>query len=250
MTNEQNGSQPLSTGTSSKQTWLLRHERLVIVALVLAAGVFTGQRGLDYLAHKADLGADKAIAQLRVDVAVLQGQTAQAAKNEVQYQAMLDTLQKQNATLAAAIAQDNASLSARQAQDRGLPLPGLAGRWETILALPQGDLTANSTGIQVSIDGVQRTVTALEQVPTLNDELSKETQVAANNAALLGQSQTVNAGLTKQVGDLQGTLADQQKACTAQIAQAKADGDKKAMRWAKVGVIIGGILGGFIGHAL
>src|SRR2546430_17449964 len=83
-------------------TWLQKHERMIIVLLVLLAGGWLGNKWLNNSAAEAQ--TKYAIAQAALDQTRLQ-----ASQAHQDYQMTVDALTKQNASLAAAVASRNRS---------------------------------------------------------------------------------------------------------------------------------------------
>jgi hypothetical protein len=97
------------TITTVTTSWLIQHERLVLVFIVLLFAAFLGNKWLNYDASKKDAAAIVAqqqvvAAQAATATAVRNADaaTAQTAQVALQYQAMIDALTRQNNSLAAA----------------------------------------------------------------------------------------------------------------------------------------------------
>lgn len=238
----------LWTMAKTELSWLQKHERIVIVALVLMVGGVLGNKWLNYDSAQKDakvVALTALVAQDKQNVANL---TLQAAQAQATYQTTLDAITKQNASLAQANAQELASLAKNQAVDKTLPLPELGARIESLAPGAAGGITATTNGLVMSDTASRSVANTLEQVPVLVDELKNETQVAANNKAALDAAGTVIVDKTAQIGGLNTLLLAQQKHEDAAIAAEK-DKTKKAWRNGfKWGAITGFIGGVFIMH--
>ena len=169
---------------------------------------------------------------------------SQAAQEQSTYQATLTAMQAQNAQLAQTIAQESAALSKVQAVDKTLPLPQLGQRMETLVPDAKGGVTATATGLALNDAASRGVVSQLEEVPVLKDQLSQETQTAANNADMLTKAQTTNTACQSEVAGLNKSLTDQQAHEAAVVAADKVK-IKKAWRsgfkWGAITTAVGGI---------
>jgi hypothetical protein len=240
----------LWTMAKNDLSWLQRHERIVIVALVLLVGGFLGNKALNYDSAMKDakvVALTQVVAQDKQNVSNLaqQAATAQAA-----YQATLDAITKQNVALESSVAQESTILAQRQATDRQLPLPELAQRMEVLVPAAQGGITATTSGVVLSNTAAYGVANALEQVPVLQSQLASETQVAQNNADLVVQAQALNGKLYNEIDGLNKSVVDITAQGNAEVAAEKLNTKKAFRKGLKVGIGIGVVIGGFIMHAL
>jgi hypothetical protein len=232
-------------------TWLQKHERLIIVFLVLLFCGWGINKYIDSDAKKADTQAQVALQQLAdqkdKDTAV----ASQVAQLTAQYQQLVATVSQENAQLALAIQQRDAALQKQQTADQNLTPPQLATRWATLVGAPTGAITAPASGGLMVTDPVALdTVQQLEQVPVLTLNLTNETTEATADQQEVTKANALNAALTTQVGDLQKTVTDDATACKAQVAAVKADETKSKAHWFKFGFVAGFVSGIFTGHYL
>ena len=245
----------LSTGqiwTVAKNdlNWLQRHERVVIVALVLFVGGFLGNKALNYDASLKDAkvaALTQVVSQDKQNAAALALASATAQQ---QYQLVLDTVSKQNTALEASVAQMAAGLKAQQAADRVLPPSGLAQRLEVLVPATQGGVTTTTDSMTLNTNAAVSVVSALEQVPVLQNELNNETQVADNNRSALESASTVIADKTAQVAGLNKSLTDQQAHEAAAVAAEKVKTKKAWRSGFKWGFAAGAALVGVLTHGL
>jgi Tfp pilus assembly protein PilV len=228
-------------------TWLQSHERLVLVFMVLLFAGFLGNRYINYDAAKKDTQATIA-AQLATEAKASAQQAAQtAAQTAAQYQAMVDMLQKQNATLAQAITQRDAILGKQQTEDRAMPPSELVKRWQVLV--PNTTPVATPTGVTLTTPDAQSTVATLESVPVLTKNLANETEIAANIQKELDKSNSLTGALNTQVTSLNGEIVANDKACKTEIAAVKAEGKKNSIKWFKRGFLVGFVSGLWVGHS-
>ena len=246
------------------ETWLQKHERLLIVALVLLAGSWGLNHYLNNAAAKAETRAQVAEQALVVSNQAYSEAKAQSARNDAaeaqvaqQYQAMISALTAQNASLAAAAAARGTALAQEQNKNKSLPLPELAKKWQTLENLQDSDLTASEAGITVSPTGAVATVNALESVPVLTSDLKDETLIAQNLQTELDKAIQLSAAQSAQVASLTAqivaenkVLADTKDADAKELSAVKADARKSKWKFFKFGFITGFLSGAYVMHAL
>ena len=240
----------LWTVAKNDASWLMKHERIVIVALVLIAGVFLGNKYLNYDGARKDAQVATLTAIVQQDKVSVQNLALQAAQAQATYQTTLDAITKENASLAQANAQELASLAQRQTVDNALPLPAVAQRIEVLVPGAQGGITATTAGVVMNDTASHSVLTTLEEVPVLQDELKNETQVAVNTKSALDAASTVISDKTAQVAGLNKSLTDQQAHEAAAVAAEKLKTKKAWKNGFKWGFGLGFAAGAYIVHAL
>ena len=232
-------------------SWLQKHERLIIIFLVLLFCGWGVNKWIDFDAKKADAQAQIALQQLADQKSKDAAAASQVAQLTTEYQQLVATVSQENAQLALAIQQRNTGLQKQQSADQSMTPPQLATRWGTLVGAPAGAITAPASGgLAVTNTVALDTVEQLEQVPVLQLDLTNETTVANDNQQEAAKANALNAALTTQVGDLQKTIIDDDAACKAQVASVKADANKSKVRWFKFGFVTGFVAGIFTGHYL
>jgi hypothetical protein len=220
------------------ETWFKQHERLIIVALVLVFCAFGVSKYFDVSAVRADakfVAAQQIAVNDRANAAAA---AQQAAITVLQYQAMVDALSKQNASLSASIAQRTASGNTQRTVDAKMALSPLVSRWNEV-AGTEIDLSLKDNTVTVSDTDAHKTVDLLEQVPVLAQNLKDETVIAGNLQNELNAGVKARDAKDVQISALNKELTDDAKACTLQIAAVKADARKSKGRWAKISFVIG-----------
>lgn len=234
------------------QSWLQRHERMVIVALVLAAALFLGNKYLDRSAEKAQTQATVAIQQAASaaqQAASAQKSAEQAAAQAVQtaavYQAMVDALQKQNASLAQAVTQRDAILGQAQTAVKTAPIPQVAQEWQTAIG-GTNDIVQSTNGLTVDGDAARRTVEALLALPVAQADLADQKQITENVETELVESNQLVSKLDTQVTALNVEIADDKTALTKEqiahkndVSAVKAEARKSKWHWFLAGVVTG-----------
>ena len=232
------------------ESWLKKHERIVLVSLVL----FFGSLGLHHFlfnqASAATLRATVAEQALAAQKATNVQEAAQTASVEAQYLQMVQTLTDQNKALAGAVAARQTVLVAQQAKDSALPLPELANRLQVVGNIAPSDISVVPGGVQLTQPGVLAAVNTLETVPVLQSNLNDEKQIATNLTDELAKGNALILAQGTQITGLNVTLADQTKACKAEVAAAKKRGRLQSFRWFMRGFFLGVASGLYAGHAL
>ena len=231
-------------------SWLQKHERIVIVALVLVAGVFLGNKYLNYESAQKDAKVAALTLVVNQDKQTVANLALQAAQAQATYQTTLDAITKENASLAQANAQELGALAQRQTVDKTLPLPAVASRIESLVPGAVGGITATTAGVVMNDTASHSVLTTLEEVPVLQDELKNETQVAANNQSALDEANTVIVDKTAQIIGLNKSLTDQQAHETAAVAAEKLKTKKAWRSGFKWGFAAGAALVGVLTHGL
>ena len=238
---------PASTPITEMKSWLLQHERIIIVALVLAFGTF----GLDKVYNVEAARKDAkyvAAAQIAADDKLNSAaQAATVAQVTQQYAALVQTLAAENASLNASLTQRNVGLSQQVTKNATLPLPDLLARWNTLAGT---SVTVNGVNASVSVQDSRKTVDLLESVPVLTANLTDQTKIASNYQAELEKSDVLAADLNSQITGLNTQIVADNNACKAQISAVKADARKgkiKAFKWGFVSGFLVGLWGGHSG---
>lgn len=220
-------------------SWLKTHETLIIVVLVLSVLGFLGH---EYLNHAAAVDDKKA---QQADV-VLQQQKATNDQIASQVKQQQDTLtqlvvqvSQENAQLLAAISNRTQTTVVQQVKDKTLPIPDLVTRWNGLAALPASDITNTTAGLIITDDGARQTVSQLEQVPTLTQNLADSQTIIENKNDQITAQTNLVTGLQTQVSGLNVQISDADKACKTQVTALKAEARKSKMKWFGAGVVVG-----------
>lgn len=235
-------STPVAKATGSVpgkiRTFLLDHERLIIVLVVAAFLVWGYGKYADIRAQHDSVVLQQAKLASEEQAKVVQAQAQQVAQDKAELEALSAKLEAQNAQLAQANITLANALANQKKTDATLPLPELAKRWDVLV--PDANPVATPTGqVQLSPAGAVATVQALEEVPALKDELKNETQLKLNDDLIVAQQNKNIFDLGTQITGLQKLDVDHQTQCTAQIAVVKAEARKGKIKWFKIGFITG-----------
>ena len=226
-------------------TWLQKHERIVICALILVVILIVTNYYFDFAGKQADARLQTANQTLQVQKEANDKLAAQNQQAATQYQVLIGQVNAQNARLSGEILQLSQTLAARQKQDSSLPLPDLALRHQALLGVSAG-VSSTENGFLVSSPVETQTVQQLESLPVIKQQLSDETLLADNKDKALDSSESLVVGLNQQVSGLQVQITDGQKACDARVAVVK----KSRWRYFKAGLITGFLGGLYVGHKI
>src|SRR5271168_3557046 len=229
------------------RTFLLDHERLIIVAIV-AVGLWFGygkyaQIRLDHdnaVLAQAKVTAD---AQAKANQQLAQ----QVADDKAALQTLTDKLSAQNQQLVNANTALATALSRQQKTDASLPVPDLVNRWAQLA--PGTNFTGaigSGNNVTVTPSNALATVQQLEKVPELTTQLANETVEKTNDDQLISQQNKsifdLNTSVTTlngQVVGLNNTIVDNGKVCQEQIKVVKDDARKSKRKWFIIGFISG-----------
>ena len=234
-----------ATPITEAKSWLLVHERIVCLSLILLFGGYATEKFYDHEATVKQAAANAATQIAAADAANSKALATQAQQVAAQYAALVQTLSAQNASLQASIAQRRVAQQAQVTTDANLPLSGLAARWNQLI--PTVAPTVTPVGIGLTSQEAHDTVAQLEQIPVLVQNLADETKVAANYQVEVQKSDMLAADLNSQILGLQKVNADEVSACKAQVASVKADARKSKISWIKRALAIGFGLGLYAG---
>ena len=233
------------TAINNTQTWLQKHERLIIVVLVIGLSLFVVQKYFDLSAAIESHKAQEATAVLQAQTDKTNNDLDTAKQLLSSYQAALIQSATENSKLADAIANRNLNLTTQQNNDKVLPPSKLADRWQMLTGSDNGDIIATSDGFSVSSIAAVTTVQRLEQVPVLEQNIADEQDKEKNLQTSISKANDLISQGKITVDGLQLQLQDQTKACNAQIGLVKAEARKSKMKWFFAGLITGFVGGKF-----
>lgn len=222
-------------------SFIKAHETILLI--VLAAAVIWGGFGkIESILAQHDASNLK---QAQIVAATQQQKDEVLAAQVASDKAAFDALQAKMAAQNAALAQANATLATaltkQQQADSVMTSSQLIQRWQTLVPSADFDgapMTPDG-GISVSPNNMKATVESLEQVPTLQSELTNAQKIAADDDTLLASSDELNKTQALQIDGLNKQIVDDKAVCTDQIKVVK-DAARKRERWiAVIGTIFG-----------
>ena len=223
------------------ESWLKQHQTLLIVVVLAIISYFLLDKGLNVVASWEQHRASVAAAQVANDKAKNDAALDQAKQTLQEYKTVFVQTAKDNATLQQGIKSRDALLAAQQKKDVALPPSALGERWSELV----GDtgIQADTSGFTVSNTAALATVSKLEQVPVLEQDVKDEQTKSANLQKDVTKANDLISQGTIVVNGLQLQLTDQTKACTAQVAAVKAEARKGKLKSFGIGFGIGFLTG-------
>lgn len=238
----------VSTDAKATGSWLLLHERLIITILIIFSVLFVGNKILDHEAAKDKVASDAAASALSVQQEANKTLAAQIATTQQQYQQLAVQLSQQNQQITQAMQTRTVVLHDQQTTDQTLPLPDLGNRWAELAKVQPTELTATTQGITATPDAARATVTQLEEVPVLTDNVTAEKTQNDNLTKELSSANNLDGLLTNQIAGLNTQVTDEEKACSTEETTLKADARKGKLRWFGIGYGTGFVSGLIVGH--
>ncbi len=239
---------PVAKATGSTpgliRTFLLDHERLIVIVLVLAFTVWGYHKYADIRAQHDSVVLQQAKLASDAQAKVVAAQAMQAAQDKQDLQALQAKVDAQSAQIAQQNATLVAALAARQKTDASLPLPDLAARWTVLV--PTAVPVATAQGVTVAPAGAVATVQALEQIQPLKEELKNETTLKTNDDQLITQQNKSIFDLNTSITGLNAKSVTDKNQCEAEKKVIKDEAKKTAHRWGKFGFIAGFFVRQFI----
>lgn len=234
-------------------TWIQRHERIVVIAMVLIAGSFGFSKWLDKSAMDAtskaavaqQVAAVQHDADLKIAAAVAQQTTLFNQERQAREQEM--------ASLVAAIASRDAASNNRvknvlAPKETPAVLADLWAAYSDVDGFDPAPITPDGK-IAFSVPVVQQfTATRLKLDTVTADLADTKKELDVTQQGLVGATALVTS-LQGQVTGLQTELKTQGAASQAEIALVKAKARKSKMSWFKGGFVLGFVSGLFVGHA-
>jgi ribosomal protein L9 len=236
----------LTNELKTAQTWIQKHERILIIVFCLIFGYFLLDKGLGIVSSYESHKADQANATLALQKSQNDAALAQAKATLADYETALANSVKENAALSAAISARDKVVVVQQQADAKLPPSQLATKWTGLI----GDSGVESTpsGFSVTSSAGLATVQSLELVPVLKQDLVDETSKATNLQTDVDKANTLIDQGKIVVNGLQLQLTDQSKACILQVNAEKAAARKGKLKAFSIGFVAGFVVGQ-VGHA-
>lgn len=238
---EQLKNQNVTQIASESKTWLQKHEKLVIVLLLIIAGYFAIDKGLgiasSYESHRAQQAAAVTSAQAVKNATVL-SDTQQLLNS---YQQQLATFAAANQKLTSAIATRDQQLVTQQKTDTQLQPSELALRWAALVR--DSGVQATATGYTVTPSAALATVQQVEELPVLTQDVADEKAKEINLQSDLDTANAVIGDGKEAVRGLQISLTDQYKQCKIEIADEKAKARKGKFKSFGLGYGLGFVSG-------
>lgn len=221
----------VSATVTKELSWLQKHERIVIVALILAAGTFGWNRWIDHAAVAADARAAAAAQVVAIQDAASKALAAQSAQQMVLLNQQIDADKQEMASLVASIASRDADSGRRVIDVTGPKTPSQAvSDLSTAYILPI-PVVPTADGADVPTVDLQQFTVAKITGDTAKQDL-KDTQTELSSAqGVLATCVTTVDDLRKQTLQDQVDLKAHDTQAAADVKAVKADARKKERNW-------------------
>lgn len=235
-------------GVTVAQSWLQKHERLLIVFMILLLAGWATDRIVTHLDNTAQAKASLTEQTLATQKAQ---NDATAARNESvmqSYQSDLNQVAAQLAAANTALATRQTALVKQQTIDQTAPGAVLQARWQALVGDKAGITAADTittlpTGYLVTPNVAQATVSTLEQIPTLEQNFNDATGRISDLNILNSKANNVIDADKLQIAGLNTQIVDEAKACTAKIDAVNAAARKGKLKWFGIGYVSGFVSG-------
>lgn len=230
-------------------SWLQRHERMIIVAMVLAVGAFGLNKWLDKSAidssNKAAVAQQIATVQHEADVKI----AAAIAQQTALFNQEQQVRDQQMASLVAAVASRDAASNQRVivVQQPKTPTQAVVDLQAAYPKLPNAPIVTDAGATVTTADIQQFTVAKIEGDTAKADLVDTKKELDTTTQGLVSSTALVGA-LQNQVTGLQTEIKDNNTASKTEIASVKAAARKSKLAWFKGGVVVGFIGGLVVGH--
>ncbi len=244
---EQNLAQNLNQDFQKSKAWLVQHERMIIVFMILVFVYLVLNKGFDLVSRYEDHKA--AQAQTVLDIQKAKNDTELATAKEMlgKYQTAYTNTNKLIASYNASQVSRDKQLETQKQVDKKLEPSQLALRWQGIIGndgiQPASEASVVTGGYVVSNEAAFGTLALLEENPVLKQDLSDEkakqesTSASLSNANdLIGQGKIVVDGLKLE-------LTDKEKQCSIALDAEKAKARKGKWKWFGIGYVTGFVSG-------
>lgn len=230
------------------QSWLQKHERIVLFAMVLAVAAFGLNKWLDKSAM--DAASKAAVAQ---QVAAVQHDADQKIAAAVAQQTALfnqeqNAREQEMASLVAAMASRDAASNNKVTivSQPKTPSQAVVDLQSTYtLSAP---VVVTSDGADIPTADIQQFTIAKIEGDTAKADLIDSQKELATTSVSLGEATTLVGALQNQVTGLQTEIKTDATASKAEIASVKAAGRKSKVAWFKRGFIVGFVAGFATAH--
>ena len=208
-------------------SWIKAHERILIVFMLLIVFGWLGNKYLDKRAAETALLATAAQTAAKES----QSQAALAAQT---YKVTLDAMQTEIAALNRNVVQRTVILQAKQEVIKTSPVPEVTAEWQRLLGttgeiIPRID---GAPGAQVTENVARTTVSQLESIPSLQGNLTDQTQITQDTRQSLDKADAL-------VLSLNSEILKNDASCKAQLTDAKAVSNKSKRNWFIAGFVAG-----------
>lgn len=228
-----------ATPVIAAQSWLQKHERIIITFLVLSFGIFGFNHWLDKSATDATTKAAIAEQAAAQSKSVADTALAQLAQQQASFNQAEQARDNEMASLVAAIAsRDAASATRVKAVEQPKTPTQAVVDVQSNYTLPVS-IVVTADGADVPTADLQLfTVTKINSDTCTSDLQDTRTQLSTTTAGLT-QATGLLTAKDKAITDLQGEIKTDDAAHATEVKQLKAAARKSGWRWFWTGVAVG-----------
>lgn len=222
---------------------LSTHIKHVILAVIISITVLLGTYKI--IAHYDRVDKDEsdlAKAQVVTDVQKAQIQAKQSETDSTDLQNKVNSLVASNQALTTGLANLQSKLDLQKKQDDKLSLSDLSTRWSMLTGVDSGQFVPNTTGVQVTSAAAHTTVSQLEELPVVKQELKSSQDNSSKKDDTLQSQQKVIVDISAELTTCKKTVVDSDNSCKAQITQIKADNRKHNLFYSIISFILGAVV--------
>lgn len=231
----------MSTAVEIKKdiSWLKQHQTIVLT-IVLALTFYLSIGKIESIMARSSetkyaIAAQQLADQKEADARL--EKTVQALQD--QYTHLQDQQAKEQALMLSAISQRNADLQKQQQKDQQLTPTELSNRWEGLIG--QNGISVSGSSFVATPDAAIATVTTLEEVPVLKQNVETQQKIIASDEQIIAQGNQVISGQKDQITGLKAENKAQVEACSAQITEIKRKARVSKMKWFGYGFVTGAV---------
>ncbi len=228
-------------------TFLKTHERLLLIIAGLIVLLYLGHLYINRSADTADTKAKTAqvVAQQQ---ATVDSQLADQVKQVTQqYSVLVTQLSAQNQQLSQSIAQRAQTVVVQQAKDATLSPADTAAKLAVQTGTKPTDVTARGDDVTLDSAASHAAVQKMDELAVAHQDLADYETLLDNSKTQIAALTTITTTQSDQIAGLQAEIKDDQKACSAQIADVRAQALKSKWHYFLTGIGIGA--GGVLGAA-
>lgn len=237
---------PLGTAIAKDWSWFLSHlTAIAMVAGLLVGGVyFVENLEAKHDAKQTALYSTLA-AQSAAQVSTLTSELKQNEENWANVQAQLLS---QNEKLAEDVAAKNQQLSVQVKTDATLNAQDAADRLAQQTQAAPGEVRAQEDTVNLSLPVTRRIVSDLDTLPVLQSNLTSTQTQLSNETTIAANAQSDSASKQKIIDAQVTQIANNEKACNAQISLVKSQARKSQIKAFFAGAAAVAVA--ILGHAL
>jgi hypothetical protein len=228
--------------------WLTQHIILIFVLSAIACGGVYAFESL--IAKHDDKVAAQYSARLALDQQTLKTLQDQFVLSTAQHAQEIALLTAQNAQLSQVIAKRDSQLAQQVKLDATLNAQAVAERLVGQLQVQPSEVTASGDTVNLDLPAARTATADLDRLPVAQADLANTQAQLANETKVADAAKADATDARQIIAGQQTEIADQQKACDAQIKKVKADARKSKWKYLLFGGAIAEALRIYLTHGV